>query len=235
MKENALDDPCEQHSDIPQFIGERAEISLRNLGKITTGNTPSKKNKEYWTAKDIPFIKPNDIEEAAVTFLEKGTEYVSESASGKARLVGDGAVLVTCIGTIAKIAVVKCRRIAFNQQINAVEVDKDVVDPIYLAYALKANSSRLKALANAPVVPIINKKQFESFAMLVHVDLDVQRYIASRRAQQEKTLNTAQHLQAHRQIPVCRDVWRNGILKSKAPGYGLVSRRTWCQKVSVHQ
>lgn len=146
---------------------------------MVTGNTPSKKNERYWATEDVPFIKPGDIDESAVTYLADGTEYIADCAIGKARCVGAGAVLVTCIGTIAKIAVVNCNCIAFNQQINAIDVDRNVVDPQYLAYALKANNTRLKMLANAPVVPIINKRQFESFVLLIHSDLNVQREIVS--------------------------------------------------------
>ena len=163
----------------PRFSGERIKVFLGSLGKVVTGNTPSKKDERNWASEDVPFIKPGDIDESAVTYITGGTEYIADYAIGKARCVGFGAVLVTCIGTIAKIAIVNCDRIAFNQQINAIEVNKDVVDPQYLAYALKASDTRLKTLANAPVVPIINKKQFESFALLVHSDLNVQREIVS--------------------------------------------------------
>lgn len=165
--------------DKPQFSGERVKVPLGSLGKVVTGNTPSKKNERYWATEDVPFIKPGDIDESAVTYLTDGTEYIADYAIGKARCVGAGSVLVTCIGTIAKIAVVNCNCIAFNQQINAIDVDRNVVDPQYLAYALKANNTRLKMLANAPVVPIINKRQFESFVLPVHSDLNVQREIVS--------------------------------------------------------
>lgn len=163
----------------PQFSEKRVKVPLGSLGKVVTGNTPSKKNERYWATEDVPFIKPGDIDESAVTYLADGTEYIADCAIGKARCVGAGAVLVTCIGTIAKIAVVNCNCIAFNQQINAIDVDRNVVDPQYLAYALKANNTRLKMLANAPVVPIINKRQFESFVLLIHSDLNVQREIVS--------------------------------------------------------
>ena len=163
----------------PQFSGERVKVPLGSLGKVVTGNTPSKKNERYWATEDVPFIKPGDIDESAVTYLADGTEYIADCAIGKARCVGAGSVLVTCIGTIAKIAVVNCNCIAFNQQINAIDVDRNVIDPQYLAYALKANNTRLKMLANAPVVPIINKRQFESFVLPVHSDLNVQREIVS--------------------------------------------------------
>ncbi|MGV1059880.1 hypothetical protein ACQR24_03390 [Clostridium perfringens] len=38
------------------------EYKIKELGDIATGNTPSKKNKEFYDSKDIMFIKPDDID-----------------------------------------------------------------------------------------------------------------------------------------------------------------------------
>lgn len=89
-----------------------------------------------------------------------------------------GSVLLTCIGIIGKVAVneIEC---AFNQQINAIIPDCDKCDCIYLAYALSAKKDYLQALANAPVVPIINKTQFSAFQIPVP-SLSVQSNIVKR-------------------------------------------------------
>ena len=164
-------------------------MPLSALGKIVTGNTPSKKIDDYWTTHDIPFVKPNDIGEAGVTFLEHGAEYIANEAAKKVRLVGSNAVLVTCIGTIAKVAIVDCDRVAFNQQINAICTDESTVNPFYLAYAIKAHENELRALANTAVVPIVNKSQFGSFALDIDPNLRNQNEAVARlravEAQQE--------------------------------------------------
>ena len=167
-------------TDKPRFVGERVRMPLSALGKIVTGNTPSKKVDDYWAAHDIPFIKPNDIGEAGVTFLEHGAEYIANEAAKKARLVGSNAVLVTCIGTIAKVAIVDCDQVAFNQQINAICIDENKVNPLYLAYAIKAREDELRALANAAVVPIVNKSQFGSFALDIDPNLRNQNEVVAR-------------------------------------------------------
>ena len=176
-------------TDKPRFVGERVRMPLSALGKIVTGNTPSKKIDDYWTTHDIPFVKPNDIGEAGVTFLEHGAEYIANEAAKKARLVGSNAVLVTCIGTIAKVAIVDCDRVAFNQQINAICTDESTVNPFYLAYAIKAHENELRALANTAVVPIVNKSQFGSFALGIDPNLRNQNEVVARlravEAQQE--------------------------------------------------
>ena len=90
-------------------------------------------------------------------------------ARSKARMVEKGVVLVTCIGTIGKICLTG-RECAFNQQINAI-IPYDKVLPEYLAYCIYYNRPRLIELANAPVVPIINKRQFEDFSVNIEENI----------------------------------------------------------------
>ena len=135
------------------------EVSLNEIGEIITGNTPSKSDTNFWNSPDICFIKPDVIAEDEITELLDSNEYISENARNKARIVNENSILVTCIGSIAKIGIVKIRECAFNQQINAIIPNKNI-DTKYLCYCLQNSKVKLKAIANAPVVPIINKKQF---------------------------------------------------------------------------
>jgi type I restriction enzyme S subunit len=154
------------------------EYLIKDLGKVITGNTPSKKIKEYYDNEDIAFIKPDGIKFNEITQVMKANEYISEKARNKARIVKKDSVLVTCIGNIGKVGIVEIDEIAFNQQINAV-VTNDLVLPRYLAYNLIANQRRLDAIANAPVVPLINKTQFENFNIQVHQQPSEQKKIVA--------------------------------------------------------
>ena len=133
-------------------------MKLKDIGTIVTGNTPSKKNNEYYESKDILFIKPSDIEENYITSLESSEEYISEKARKKARILPKGAILVTCIGTIGKVGILE-REATCNQQINAI-IPNDKVISKYLAYLIQNKQKILQLKANAPVVPIINKTDF---------------------------------------------------------------------------
>lgn len=137
-------------------------VLIKDLGKVITGNTPSKNNNEFYSSDDIGFIKPDVISDEKITYIKSTNEFISERARSKVRIVNNNAVLVTCIGSIGKICVVKEGEYAFNQQINAIEPNERV-SAEYLAYCLLYNKNRLVQMANAPVVPIINKTQFESF------------------------------------------------------------------------
>lgn len=168
---------------------------LGELGTVITGNTPSKQELKYWASSDIPFIKPDVMNQDGITELQTANEYVSEIARSKARIVGKSVVLVTCIGTIGKVCLTG-RECAFNQQINAI-IPNGRVLPEYLAYCIYYNRPKLTELANAPVVPIINKRQFEDFSVnieenverqgsIVTILKEVDRLICYRRQQLQK-------------------------------------------------
>ena len=145
------------------------KVKLKDLGKISTGNTPSKNIPEFYNSEDIGFVKPDMISEQQINFIENTTEYLAEAARNKARIVKKNAVFVTCIGSIGKVGIVKNKELAFNQQINAIEPNEKVL-PKYLAYGIFANKRRLQTISNAPVVPIINKTQFGEFEIDINSD-----------------------------------------------------------------
>ena len=147
------------------------------LGEISTGNTPSKKNSEFYESKDIMFIKPDDIKND-ITEIEVSKEYITEKGREKARIVPEDSLLITCIGSIGKIAINR-KESAFNQQINSIVHNDKIISSKYLAYVMMNNKNRLEAIANAPVVPIINKTQFSEFTVYIHEDKIIQKKIVN--------------------------------------------------------
>lgn len=153
-------------------------VKLKDLGEIITGNTPSKQIKEYWDSADICFVKPDIIGDSYINLITDSAEYLSETARSKARIVGKDSLFVTCIGNIGKIGIAGQGEYAFNQQINSIIPNKKVL-PKYLAYALLFSKPQLVLIANAPVVPIINKSQFAEFEINIEEDTRKQAEIAS--------------------------------------------------------
>ena len=174
-------------------------VLIKELGTVSTGNTPSKNDAKFYESEDIAFVKPDIISDSEITYVTSTNEYISENARLKARIVGPDSVFVTCIGSIGKIGIAKEKEYAFNQQINAIEPN-DRVLPEYLAYCLFFNKKKLADIANAPVVPIINKTQFENFAVNISEDIKEQQKIVRildktneiilKRKQQLKQLDT---------------------------------------------
>ena len=161
------------------------KVKLGELGEIYTGNTPSKKNKEFYNSNDIMFIKP-DILDFDINMIAESNEYISEKARDKARIVPKNSLLVSCIGNIGKLGINE-KETAFNQQINAIVHNEKIVSSKYLAYLLKYNQKKLESIANAPVVPIINKTQFSDFEVLIHKNIEIQNKIV-------EVLDKAQYL-----------------------------------------
>ena len=152
------------------------KVKLGDLGKIITGNTPSKKLLEFYNSNDFPFIKPDDFKTTDEISTSKGNKnYISENARNNARIVPQNSVLVTCIGIIGKVMISESE-LSFNQQINAI-VPNELILSKYLAYLLLYNKPKLDFISNAPVVPIINKTQFSEFEVTFHEDIDVQEKI----------------------------------------------------------
>ncbi len=152
-------------------------LRIGDLGEICTGNTPSKKNNEFYESEDIMFIKP-DILSFDIKIINKSNEYISEKAREKARIIPKGSLLVSCIGNIGKLGI-NNEEVSFNQQINAIIHNDKIFSSKYLAYLLKYNQKKLEAVANAPVVPIINKSQFSDFQVMIHEELGMQKKIVT--------------------------------------------------------
>lgn len=150
---------------------------LGDIGKVITVNTPKTADIENYSSKDIPFIKPSDIQEDRLTMLSESEFYISEHARKTSRILSPGGVLVTCIGIVGKVAInnMEC---AFNQQINAIAPDSEKCDAKYIAYAIQSQKHKLENVANAAVVPIINKTQFSDIEIPVP-PLEEQRRIAA--------------------------------------------------------
>ena len=133
---------------------------LGEVGKVITGNTPSTKDEENYSSNDYCFVKPSDIGKDYVTKIENTEFYISEKAFSQSRRLSKGSVLTTCIGIIGKVGILKVDATC-NQQINAILPDANSVSE-YVAWAIYQTRSVLENIANAPVVPIINKGEFSN-------------------------------------------------------------------------
>lgn len=136
-------------------------VRLGDIGRILTGNTPKTSDEKNYIFQDINFVKPSDFDEDKITDISTSDYFISELARNEARILPVGSVLVTCIGIIGKVGInsIEC---AFNQQINAIIPDTKKCNNKFLAYEIQFKKDELQELANAPVVPILNKTQFSN-------------------------------------------------------------------------
>ena len=147
-------------------------MKIQEIGVVSTGNTPSKNRREFWNSYDVGFVKPDLLSDDEITYIHSTNEYISNQAKEKSRIANKGSIFITCIGSIGKIGIAQ-KELAFNQQINVITPYSNI-NSKYLAYALLANKKRLQEIANAPVVPIINKTQFNNFEIDITLNNDSQ-------------------------------------------------------------
>lgn len=134
------------------------KIALGKRCDIVTGNTPSRADPENY-GNFIEWIKSDNINTPAV-LLTEAQEYLSETGFHKCRFVEAGSLLMTCIAgsinCIGNVAVAD-RRVAFNQQINAIVPKQD--DVLYLYWLMLLSKPAIHSTINMSLKGILSKGQ----------------------------------------------------------------------------
>ena len=138
-----------------------------NFGEISTGNTPPRSNAENYSPAFIEWIKTGNIDQEHM-YLTPASEFLSETGVRKARTVNKGALLVACIaGSIESIgrAAIANRKVAFNQQINAIQPNSDI-NPLFLYWLFRISRVYIQSFAPRGMKKIITKGNFAKITMI---------------------------------------------------------------------
>ena len=132
--------------------------TLGNAGEIITGSTPDTTNEKFWNG-EIAWITPTDIGDKKDIFI--GERSITQDGLKAIRELPANSLLVTCIASIGKNAILKVKG-SCNQQINALIPNKNFnVDFLY--YLLEFEKERLKNLAGITATLIVSKALFSKF------------------------------------------------------------------------
>jgi len=157
------------------------EVKIGDLGKVITGNTPPKKNPEFY-GDSFKFIKPTDM-----IIDNKYTPVTEECYSQLAyekymnSLIPPFSTCVVTIGSIGKKMTMTNEYSFVNQAVNAVVPFEDKYDNHFVYYALK---NILEKVKNADTGASsgrenVSKSNFMSLSLTVPTSLDTQKRIAS--------------------------------------------------------
>ena len=149
---------------------------LGDVGKVITGSTPPTKEADNYFPEEYCFVKPSDLDKDGVSRIEDTEFHISKKGYRVSRQLPIGSVLTTCIGIIGKVGVLK-KEATCNQQINAI-IPSSSINSWYLAYAIIGARGVLESMANAPVVPIINKSDFSNITIPVPSKSEQDRIVA---------------------------------------------------------
>ena len=130
-------------------------VRLDSFAQVVTGNTPSRKNPEYY-GEGIEWVKTDNIVNSAIT---ASAEQLTETGRAKARIAPAGSILMACIAgsvnSIGKVGLLD-REAAFNQQINAI-VPSCGVNSRFLLTMLTLSKDYLCSDVNQQLKGILNK------------------------------------------------------------------------------
>ena len=149
---------------------------VSDLGEVLTGTTPTKEKKEYYDSKDYPFFKPTDLNEGY--YVKKSGDGLSKKGIEEARLLPSKSILVTCIGaTIGKTGLIRVSG-AFNQQINAIIPQKNVLPEfVYFVCISPQFQKSIVDNSSATTLPILNKRKFEMLTMPIPPLIEQQKIV----------------------------------------------------------
>ena len=143
------------------------KTELKKLGKIITGNTPPKKNKEYYSegSEEIDWIKSDNID-LQKYYCTGAAERLSKKGASVGRVVPRESTLIISI-TGSKKRLGDCAmafdEVAFNQQINAFVPEGNKV---YYYFLLKFSKPLIQRLSNSALKQLVTKTALENLPVI---------------------------------------------------------------------
>lgn len=150
---------------------------LKDTCRVITGNTPSRAVSEYYGNR-IEWIKTDNIVEGML-HPTVATESLSEKGSDVGRTVESDTILMACIaGSLSSIGrvCVTDRKVAFNQQINAIEPND--YNTLFLYVMLQLSKEYLIEEINMALKGILSKSKLEGKVFIVP-PMDLQQQFAA--------------------------------------------------------
>jgi len=141
-------------------------VPIKELGDVTTGNTPSRDCPEYY-GNGIEWIKSDNLN-TPYHFLTEAKEQLTLAGQKVGRIVPENSTLVTCIAGSPECignAAIANRPVAFNQQINAVTPFKGT-DPYFLYTQILVAKKLIQSQSTESMKGMVSKGKFENISFL---------------------------------------------------------------------
>jgi len=152
--------------------------TLKNMGMVSTGNTPPRANSRYYGSY-IEWIKTNNINTPNM-YLTKAEEHLSLDGLNVGRSVEKNSLLVTCIAGSKKVignVAIADRKVAFNQQINSFTPNKG--SPMFFYYMFIIGQKHIQSFSTNGMKGMISKSKFENIDF-IYPDIAIQSQFAER-------------------------------------------------------
>lgn len=142
----------------PEFSGEWEKCKIQDYGKVITGSTPTTSNEKYYINGSYLWASPADL--GMGKEINDTKTKLSLLGFKKTRVIPQGSILVTCIGsTIGKIGMA-VETMSSNQQINSIVVNAENNND-FVYYSISHAFPRYLSEVGVQTVPILSKSNFE--------------------------------------------------------------------------
>ncbi len=148
--------PGYKQTEVGVIPEEWDAMRVCEFASVITGGTPRTEIQAYWNG-SYPWVTPTDISDQRDMWASE--RMISEAGLRSIRQLPANSVLVTCIASIGKNAILRSAG-ACNQQINAV-VAQNEQSPEFLYYSFESSKQYLLANAGMTATRIISKAAFE--------------------------------------------------------------------------
>lgn len=154
-------------SNIPKirfkgFTDAWEQRKLKDIGDILTGSTPSTSHEEYYSSNGMLWVTPTDIDS---NIIKSTTRMLSDKGEKVARIIPENTILVTCIASIGKNAIV-FEKSSFNQQINSLTPFSNY-NPYFLLTDSVLWSNKMKQQGASGMMQIVNKNEFSKLETMI--------------------------------------------------------------------
>ena len=133
-------------------------VKLRNITlNIKTGTTPNQKLKPFVNdTKAIPFLRNSDIQDGEI--IKEKFKYVKNELENNLIYSYKEDIIICIAGTIGISALNKFDRLAINQNVSSISIDKSKVNVEFITYWLntKVAINLLKRLASIATISYVN-------------------------------------------------------------------------------
>ncbi len=200
-----------------------AEITIGDLGRVVTGDTPPRKNPEYY-GRAYPFIKPTDMTVGRRLTMCYEEGYSDDGFTKyRKKLIPAGSTAVVTIGSIGQKLTWLHSDSFVNQAVNAVVPDQDKFDCLYVYYLLKHNLNLVKQADTGASSgrENVSKSNFSALTVWACLDLNTQKQIAEVLDAFDSSIETNQ-----RRIALLEDaarrIYREWFVHLRFPGHESV-------------
>lgn len=155
VKQGAMSELLTGKKRLPGFSEKWETEKVWEFGEVVTGGTPPTIIEKYWNG-NIPWVTPTDI--SSQKDISTTEREITSDGLGALRKLSANSVLITCIASIGKNAILR-KDGACNQQINAIVPNRNY-NADFLYYLFENNKQYLLANAGITATSIISKKDF---------------------------------------------------------------------------